>query len=245
MFMPTRNAECSSLSHTPVLTAPLLNRIQQLNLEYLQLLSDAPRNDVCVHVEAMPLAIRSSLSSLPPSGLQLLAAAPYAMYTLAFDDQDLWLATLADGEPCTPGLQVADSANSACRLQGHAAFCETVIFFAWHVAVANRLAARMSLGMPAAVIERLQPTSFRKLQQVMRAAPWLLMPRWPNNPRFWPDLLQLAALGDADCVRQAQLLGSQLIASDLRVAESPQPEVAGRLRAARHAQLQRWKLRHR
>jgi hypothetical protein len=103
----------------------------------------------------------------------------------------------------------------------------------------------MALGMPAAVIERLQAASFRKLQHVMRAHPWLLMPRWPNNPRFWPDLVRLAGLDQMEPVREAQLLGSQLIASDLRICESPQPEVAGRLRAARQLQQQRWKMRYR
>src|ERR1044071_5481187 len=242
--MPMRNRPCTALSQTPVLTPPLLSRIQQLNLEYLQLVS-APTLNVCAHAEAMPGAVRQALAGLPPSTLQLIAAAPYALFSLAFEDQDLWLATLSDADLDTCGLQVADSASAACPLRGHAAFCETVIFFAWHVAVANRLAARMALGMPAAVIERLQPTSFRKLQHVMRAAPWLLTPRWPSNPRFWPDLLKCAARGEPEAVKAAQLLGSQLIASDLRIAESPQPEVAGRLRAARYAQQQRWKVRPR
>ena len=240
--MPTRNRHCTSLSLTPVLTPPLLDRIRQLNLEYLQWVS-APAASLCAHADAMPGAIRQALGSLSPSTLQLVAAAPYALFSLGFEDQELWLPALSDDDAC--GLQVADSASTACHFQGHAAFCETVIFFAWHVAVANRLAARMALGMPAAVIERLQSASFRKLQHIMRASPWLLMPRWPSNPRFWPDLLKCAALGNPDAVKEAHLLGSQLIASDLRVADSPQPEVAGRLRAARYAQQQRWKMRHR
>jgi len=246
--MSTRSKDCSSVSHAPVLTPQLLSRIHQLNLEYLLLLIDTPGLNLCAHAEAMPVAIRQALGNLPQSALQMLAAAPYAVYTLAFEDQDFWLATLSGVESAGAlGLHVADSAgaSSACHLQRHAAFCETVIFFAWHVAVANRLAARVSLGMPAAVIERLQSAPFRKLQQVMRACPWLLMPRWPSNPRFWPDLVRSAAVSNAKSVRESQLLGSQLIASDLRLAESPQPEVAGRLRAVRNLQLQRWKMRQR
>ncbi len=244
--MPTRSRDCSSISHAPVLTPQLLSRIHQLNLEYLQLLIDTPEPSLCAHAEAMPVVIRQSLGTLPQSALQMLSIAPYAVYTLGFEDQDFWLATLSGVEPSgAHGLYVADSASSACHLQRHAAFCETIIFFAWHVAVANRLAARVLLGMPAPVIERLQSAPFRKLQQVMRACPWLLMPRWPVNPRFWPDLLRFAALGNAARVRESHLLGSQLIASDLRLAESPQPEVASRLRAARNVQLQRWKARPR
>jgi hypothetical protein len=241
--MTSRSVECS-FSHAPVLTPSLLSRIEQLNLEYLQVLLDVPLSGPCSHAEAMPAALLQGLRKLSPAGLQMVATSPYALYTLGFQDQELWLAML--GEPAAEaGFQVADAAFSGCRLSAHGAFCEAVIFFAWHLAVANPLAARMLCGMPAAICEALHAARLGTLQSVMRGRPWLLMPRWPANPRFWPDLLKLAAVGDAQAVHHIQLLGSQLMACDLRLAESPHADQAGRLRAARSAQLQRWKARSR
>lgn len=237
--MPTSSSE-RAVVEAPVLTPQLLGRMHQLNLEYLQLLIDTPAHGTCVHADAMPATLRQPLAQLSPPAMQLLAAAPYALYTLGFDDQELWLAQLSGD---TLPLQQVAEAPAMCRHARHIAFCETVIFFAWHVAVANRLAARMLLGMPAVVGEQLQAAPFVRLQQLMRASPWLLRPRWPANPRFWPDLVKAAGFGDAALVRECQLLGSQLIATELRLAESPPPEIQGRLRAARQQQLRELRAR--
>jgi hypothetical protein len=240
MVMTTRSMECS-VSHAPVLTPSLLDRIEQLNLEYLQLLLDVPLGGLCAHLDAVPVALLQGLRKLSPAALQMATASPYALYTLGFEDQELWLAML--GVPAAPaGLQVADAAFNGCRLSRHTAFCESAIFFAWHLAVANPLAARMMCGMPATVIEALQTAKFGTLQSLMRGCPWLLTPRWPANSRFWPDLLKFATASDAQALHYIQLLGSQLIACDLRLAESLPSEQTGRLRATRSAQLQRWKL---
>jgi hypothetical protein len=233
--------ECSSI--TPVLTPSLLSRVQRLNLEYLQLLLDVQTPGPCAHADCLSQGILQSLRKLSPAALQSVAAAPYALYTLGFEDQEFWLAKLSASASDAGTMQVADDAAMGCRVLRHAAFGEAVIFFAWHLAVASPLAARVMCGLPAAVAESLQTASFGKLQSVMRTCPWVLMPRWSGNPRFWPDLVKFAAAGDSQAVRHIQLLGNQLIACDLRLAESPPPELAGKLRAARSAQLQRWKMR--
>jgi hypothetical protein len=243
--MTSRRTESAATS--PVLTPSLLSRIQRLNLEYLQLLLDTQMQSPCAHADCLPQGLLQSLRKLLPEALQMVAAAPYALYSLGFEDQEFWLAMLgaspSDGNAPSSSMHVADEVATGCRVTRHAAFAETVIFFAWHLAVANPLAARMTCGLPEAVCESLQSASLGRLQSVMRACPWVLMPRWPGNPRFWPDLVKFAASGDLQPVRHTQLLGHQLIACDLRLAEAPPPELAGRLRAARTAQLQRWKIR--
>jgi len=256
----TSGSECPLLDHAPVLTVALLTRMQRLNLEYLQLLLEightgAQLSGPCAHAESLPASTLQNLRQLSPSALQSMAATPYALYTLGFEDQEFWLATLgaaANGSSMhgsgvhDSSLRVAEEATSAsefgCRLPRHAAFGEVVIFFAWHMSVANPWAARVMCGMPAAVSACLQTASFGKLQSVMRTCPWVLMPRWSSHLRFWPDLVRLAAGGDVPALRQTQLLGNQLMACDLRLAESPPPELAARQRAARSAQAQRWKL---
>jgi hypothetical protein len=240
MIMPSRSKECAAVSHAPVLTAQLLSRLHQLNFDYLQLLLDTQLSEPCAHGEGLPLILRHALRELGAPGLQLIAAAPYALYTLGFEDQELWCAML--GDESAPALQVADSGSGGCRVLRHAALCEALIFFAWHVAVAHPLAARVMFGMPAMVREHLQAASFGKLQALMRTCPWLLVPRWIGNPRFWPELVRFAALGEARAIQHVQLLGSQLIASDLKLAECPPAE---RVRATRSAQLLRWKAQQR
>ena len=42
-----------------------------------------------------------------------------------------------------------------------------------------------------------------------------LSPRWPTNPRFWPDLVRFAAREDWVRLTAAQLLGNQLLATEL------------------------------
>jgi hypothetical protein len=244
--------EHPSLEHAPVLTPPLLLRMQRLNLEYLQLLLEVPMSGPCAHADALPAATLQSLRTLPQAALQSLAAAPYALYTLGFEDQEFWTAMLgtagpADSNVHAAGLKVADQGalpgDSGCRVARHAAFGEVVIFFAWHLAVANPLAARVMCGLPAAVAMSLQAAAFGRLQAVMHNCPWVLMPRWHSHLRFWPELLKFAASGELQALRQTQLLGNQLMACDLRLAESPTPELAARQRAVRTAQAQRWRLR--
>jgi hypothetical protein len=246
--MISRSAECAS--NPPVLTPSLLSRIQRLNLEYLQLLLEPPLPGTCVHDESLSQVLLRSLRGLSPQALQAIAAAPYALYTLGFEDQELWLDMLGTaamdgvaGESARESRCVADDGATGCHVPRHAAFAQSVIFFAWHIAVINPLAARVTCGLPEAVCSSLQAASFGRLQALMRTRPWLLMPRWSGNPRFWPDLIKFATAGDPRAILHTQLLGHQLIACDLRLAETPPPELAGRLRAARSAQLQRWKLR--
>jgi hypothetical protein len=244
MNMTSRSAECASIS--PVLTPSLLSRIQRLNLEYLHLLLDAQTPSPCAHADCLSQGLLQSLRRLSPEALQVVAAAPHALYSLGFEDQEFWLTMLgaaaSDSSVPSSSLHVADDVATGCRVRRHAAFAEAVIFFAWHLAVANPLAARVTCGLPDAVSKSLQSAAFGRLQSVMHACPWVLMPRWPGNPRFWPDLVKFAAGHDWQAVRRTQLLGHQLIACDLRLAEAPPPELAGRLRAARSAQLQRWKV---
>jgi hypothetical protein len=89
------------------------------------------------------------------------------------------------------------------------------------VASTQRTAAKVSFGMPDFVVEGLAGLRLWDLQRIAMDCTALMKPRWPANSGFWPDLVRFAARGDAERLNATQLLGSQLIAAELRLHSGP------------------------
>jgi hypothetical protein len=234
--MPSRSRDCMPGSVAPVLTPDFLARTHQLNLDYVQLLTDA------VHphapADALSAPVRHSLTNLTAPALRALAATPYALYSLGFENQDFWMAALSGSEAQCWQTRYASPAalgNPTSSVSRHLAFCEVALFFAWHVAVSHPIAARVLYAIPDPVIKQLRAAQLWRLQQIVLAHPDLLAPRWPANPHFWPDMVRFAASGATRSLQATQLLGCQLIACDLRVAESARRAASGRPRMVRLA----------
>ncbi|HKE93774.1 MAG TPA: hypothetical protein VKB34_05670 [Povalibacter sp.] len=219
----------------PVLAAPLLERIRQLNRDYIELLlAERLLPAPAFSGEALPNRLLDALAGLDVQARSALAACAYSLFSPGFDDQRFWTAVLC--ETATAGLaSLADEsvearygALSAAPMQ--AAFCEVTLFAAWHTAHAHRVAVRFLFGMPAEVAAKFIEAPLWQLRRIAIDYPGLLTPRWPTNPAFWPDLVRFAAAGDTDRLRATQLLGSQLIASEL---DGTLPRVRRRLRLKR------------
>jgi hypothetical protein len=193
----------------PVLTAPILNGIHQLNRDYVELLiaDDSER-----HVESLPPAIINALRALSPPARAMLTNCPFALYSLAIESQDFW----RNHQDDLARAKVDGASQSASP---HTAFAINALFFAWHIANSQRVAAKVLYSMADTAIDRLIPLPLGELQRIARGGSELLAPRWPGNSAFWPDLIRFAALGDAQRLTTTQLLGSQLIAADLRANE--------------------------
>jgi hypothetical protein len=84
--------------------------------------------------------------------------------------------------------------------------------------------------MPDAIAQRLTaaPPWYVRRLAVHHAS--LLMPRWPTNPGFWPDLVHFAAAGDQQRLATAKVLGSQLIAAELQGSALQSPRLRARQR---------------
>jgi len=95
------------------------------------------------------------------------------------------------------------------------------LFFAWHVASTQRMAARVCFALPDFVIDALAGLRLWDLQRIAREQPALIRPRWPTHTGFWPDLVRFAARGDIDRLNATQLLGSHLLATELRLHAAP------------------------
>lgn len=203
--MPAHNMDVVPGSCAPILGPALLLRTRELNLDYVRLLL-AERARA---TEPLNGKVLDGLSQLSASAQGALAACSYTLFSLGFDDVRFWEAALAAGADDSVERYADDNVPSM-----QAAFCEVALFFAWHVAQANPLAARVLFAMPGAVEEQLAAAPLWQLRRIALDYPGLLLPRWPHNPAFWPDLVRFAACADPRLLT-AQLLGHQLIASEL------------------------------
>jgi hypothetical protein len=202
----------------PVLDAALLTRVQQLNLDYLELLvAEHATAECAAQLQHLPPTQRAALASLPASALRLLAATPYTLYSLGVEDENFWASISANSTEALPSAVVHRYAR-ATDTTAQYAFCNLALMHAWHVAATNTMAARVVYAMPHATSQRLAATPLWQVSRIALSHTTLLMPRWPTNPAFWPDLIRLAAANDQRRLPTAKLLGLQLIAAELEVA---------------------------
>jgi hypothetical protein len=203
---------------TPVLTADLLARIHELNLDYLDLLlAEQAVGDEGGQVQQLPVRVREGLAMLSPSARRALAAMPYTLYSLGFEDEGFWRFACDPAALLVP-MSVRERYAPPRGPALHGSFCELALLYAWHVATSHRLASRVVYAMPEATARRLTATPLSLLKRIAANHPGLLMPRWPTNPGFWPDLVRFAATSDESRLATAKLLGNQLIAAELELA---------------------------
>jgi hypothetical protein len=72
--------------------------------------------------------------------------------------------------------------------------------------------------MPDSTALRLVAMPMWRVKRIAAEHANLLAPRWPTNPRFWPDLVRFATQEDLPQLETAKLLGNQLIAAELTAA---------------------------
>lgn len=202
----------------PVLDAALLGRIQQLNVDYLELLIAEHTRDECAgQLHHLPPTQRAALARLSTSALSAMAATPYTLYSLGVEDENFWASICADsiqGMPPTVEHRYAPTPDTTPQY----AFCKLALLHAWHVAATNPMAARVLYAMPYTTAEKLATTPLWQITCIASRHSSLLMPRWPTNPAFWPDLIRFAAAKDLRRLITARLLGVQLVAAELEVA---------------------------
>jgi hypothetical protein len=207
------------IASNPILTRSLLTRQYELNLDYLDLVV-AEHTSNCNAVRRLPDRVLDALVECTLEQRQALATATYSLYSLGFEDQYFWQAALrmAD-EP----IEAKYGVLSASIVE--AAFCEIALMHAWHVAQSQPIAARVLYGMPTAIVNGMSVAKLWQLKRIAADYPGLLIPRWPTNPRFWPDLIKFARSGDLQRLHTAQQLGRQLMAVELQASAMPRSPV--------------------
>jgi len=202
----------------PVLNPTLLARIRQLNLDYLELLvAERGSAEGSTQLQHLPPRCHAALGALSPRALHGLAAMPFSLYSLGFEDENFWNAVCESATSSESALAVERYARVG-DASAQCSFCELALLHAWHVAGKNTMAARMVYAMPYATAKRLVNTPLWQIRCIAGRYGELMMPRWPTNPAFWPDLIRFAASNDARRLHTTRLLGTQLIAAELEVA---------------------------
>jgi hypothetical protein len=191
----------------PVLTAELIHRLRELNEDYLELLITADRSS-----NGLPERIQNELRKSTSDARQRIATAAFSLYSLGFEDQQFWRSALRPESRSLSERYVCASAVA------QSSFIELALFHAWHIAVSQPIAARVVYGMPAPIIESVSHAPLWQLRRIAIEYPGLLMPRWPLNPCFWPEIVRYAKAGDLRRLHTVQQLGHQLIAIDLQTS---------------------------
>ena len=211
-------------SSSPVLSPDLLGRLYDLNLDYLDLVI-AEQSAPTTGLRYLPDRVAEALAQCSSESRQALATATFSLYSLGFEDQHFWRSALRMGEqPIDARYGVLGSAVV------QSAFCEIALLHAWHIAVMQPIAARVVYGMPTAIIDRMSLVQLWQLKRIAADYPGLLMPRWPSNPCFWPDMIKFARAGDLRRLTTVQQLGHQLIAVELQASAAPRSAARQRQR---------------
>jgi hypothetical protein len=213
----------------PVLSAAVLARIYELNLDYLELLAAEHNASVTGEgqLQYLPCKLHAAIAALTPPARAALAALPYTLYSLGFEDEKLWR-SLAEPAALAASLSVGERYAQPRDASLQASLCEVALLYAWHVATSSALAARLIYAMPETIAHRLTaaPPWYVRRLAIHHAS--LLMPRWPTNPGFWPDLIRFAAAADGQRLTTAMVLGSQLIAAELQGSALQSPRLRAR-----------------
>src|ERR1041384_8391621 len=78
-------------SSAPVLSAAVLARIHELNLDYIELLAAEHNADASDgQLQHLPCKLHAAIAELSPTDRVSLAALPYTLYSLGFEDEKLW-----------------------------------------------------------------------------------------------------------------------------------------------------------
>ena len=199
------------LSLAPILRFDLLDAQHGLNADYLELLQAEQRYGTCsAQLQFLPSRLHARLAGLADIERQRLARTPYALYSLRFEDERFWTQL---SEPAEHSLDVRYAGSRSTCLQTQ--FCETALLQAYQVARTMPLAARLMYSMREPVRERLAALPLWRIRRLAADHPSLLLPKWPTHACFWPDLLSCSSASDGARLTTVQLLGVQLIASEL------------------------------
>jgi hypothetical protein len=214
-LMTTRIKEDSHSPLTPVLRVDLLDSLHALNADYLELLLRELNGSVCAgQLQYLPSRLHPPLRQLRAEHRLRISRAPYALYSLRFEDTRFWQRAC---HPLDAPLDVRYS--PACGTSLHGPFCETALIEAWQTARAFPLAARLMYAMGESVRRAFAAMPLWQVRRLASDHPSLLMPRWPTKASFWADLVTFAIANDALRLTAVQLLGTQLIATELALAQ--------------------------
>ena len=183
----------------------LLGPVAEINQQMLECLRLTALAEVA-EPPRLVLALRADWRRLSAAALARLAACPYLLVDAGFAHAQRWELhdTAAVMEPPPRGAYFAGRDGIG--------LVRRTLVLAWHLARANRVSARVILGMNALSAERIAASRLADLEALAERAPGWIVPRWEQQPNVWRQLLDASCRGQPQLLRQAQLRGLQLLA---------------------------------
>jgi hypothetical protein len=190
--------------------------LYELNRSWLTLLAFAPRYWVVrVSRNRVPDPVPASLVTLTPDQRTEIARCPFSLFTARFNDGAYWLGIAGNTAVHEPHPPDGDQALHASRVS----FAELGLFYAWHLARTNPLAARVVLGMTDQTLAAIEALTLTELQRLAFANPELFTPRWPERSAFWLRLLE--AIPESSALTDIRLTGLQMLAAEMTTDQAP------------------------
>ena len=186
--------------------AELLAPIAEINQTLLETLRAAACDPSRVHRPRLLSALREEWVCLDQGALERAAACPYLLL-------DAGLGRSTFGERAAAGVMDAPASGYLSGAEGVALLRRTLLL-GWHLARANRVAARLLLGVSAMTVQWLAVSRLRELEALAEQRAAAVVPRWEQQPRVWQQLLRAARRGQALQLRAAHLRGLQLLAAN-------------------------------
>jgi len=183
-----------------------------LNLEFLKL---ATRRDPGAPALGLAPAIRARLAGLDRSALRKLAQAPGLLASFAGNPAEPEPVGVADGSRAFPAVAV-DGATVV--------YTTSLLTWLWQLSRHLPVQAALFGGVGVPLTQWLGVTGVGELQRRSPRAARLLVARFADHPRFWPDLLTALEGADAEALALAQLSMLQLGLMD----QGPSPAIAMR-----------------
>lgn len=213
--MTTGIREDSHSPLAPVLRVDLLENLHALNADYLELiLAELKGIGGIDQLRYWPSRLQQAVGQLKAEHRLRIARTPYALYSLRFEDTRFWQRAC---RPIDVPLDVRYSPSCGASLREP--FCETALIEAWQTARTFPLAARLMYAMGEPVRQAFAAMPLWQVRRLACDHPSLLMPRWPARASFWADLFRFAVANDVVRLTAVQLLGTQLIATDLSTSQ--------------------------
>ncbi len=177
----------------------ILEPLAELNLEVLDTLAGAA------------VGLRWPWRALGEAARQRLAHCPFLLVDAGLARPELWA-----GLPRV-GVHEGLPSPAAAAQRGPLAtpLLRRVLLFAWHLARANRLAARIALGMSAPCAGLVAACRFADLEALAERRPPWIRPRWEERPEVWQAWLAAAAEESPRALENLQLWGLQMLAAEV------------------------------
>jgi hypothetical protein len=139
-----------------------------------------------------------------------LVRCPYLLLDAGFGHAELWAAL-----PRASVHEVPPVREFTTRPQPMpVSLIRRVLLLAWHLARANRLTARLALGMSAECAQLLARCRLADLDWYAEQRPEFIRPRWEHRPALWHALMAAAALEKSHELERLQSWGLQMLAAE-------------------------------